>query len=300
MGKLSGLRTKHPTAFPLLAASAGLMLAAALPACGGGGSDAPAAIPAQAVVVVPAPPPSILGKGLVGPIGGSLSGLHVADIIVVVTADQPFGGPQFWGIYGSNAADDFKPAGLLVSWNSPSVTPARLVGQAWSWGEGTWDWSKGGTLSLDLSVDSTGAWGSGTVTAAEGVSTLVASSTPVAGYRFVSPSPLGVVLGRWELLTSQNRTLSIDIAADGRINGTSGPCALVDSVISPIANAEGAYTIRMRFRAGNLACNEPHGASDGVYGVAVVYTMPGGKGTQLVLGAHNGWDPVYLAAAGKR
>ncbi len=294
MGKLSGLRTKHPTAFPLLAASAGLMLAAALAACGGGGSDSPAAIPAQAVVVVPAPPPSILGKGLVGPIGGSLSGLQVADIIVVVTADQHFGGPQFWGIYGSNAADDFKPAGLISSrWKDPSVTPASLVGEVE-------DWSKSRTLSIDLSADSTGAWGSGTVTAAEGISTLVASSTPVAGYRFVSPSPLGVVLGRWELLTSQNRTLSIDIAADGRINGTSGPCALVDSVISPIANAEGAYTIRMRFRAGNLACNEPHGASDGVYGVAVVYTMPGGKGTQLVLGAHNGWDPVYLAAAGKR
>ncbi len=89
------------------------------------------------------------------------------------------------------------------------------------------------------------------------------------------------------------------IDVNGDITGTSASCTIYGSKITPTKTGYGLFAITLRFKNGFAGCSEPHGQSDGVYGFALAYSSTSG-GIQLVIAAANGWDPVFLAAAGKR
>ena len=141
---------------------------------------------------------------------------------------------------------------------------------------------------------------SGSVSATTGSRSVAGGVIPGIGYDPNTPASLKTISGHWDLTTSEGPPLSIDIDANGVVTGGSGACRLYDSAVGPSKSGRNVFAISFRFADGKNACGGPSFAgSDGVYGFALAYVLAGG-GTQLVIGAWNGWDPVYLAAAGKR
>jgi hypothetical protein len=247
---------------------------ALLVACGGG--DAPS-VPAS-----PTLPPTVERDfGLLGAFGGTLG----SQDIVVVTNSQG----DWWGVYGSDASTDFKVAGLLTNWSAGSSS-TRVRGAGNDWGRGTsYD------VQIDVSLDPAVPTLSGTVTFATDTRVLAGGALPDPAYRIAEPATMATVRGRWDLTTSQGHSLSLNVADDGSVNGTLGPCTAYDSAIRPSVSGNNVYALVLRFEGGTSGC----GVSDVVFGFAVAYRSVNG-GQQLVIGAWNGWEAVFLAAAGKR
>lgn len=263
-------------------------------ACGGGGDDGPGAEVA-ATPTTPATPPTVRDFGLQGAVGGTLTGTNAQDIIVVVDANG-----SLWGVYGTGAANDFKVTGLLTGSGGGNPTTTSYRWDATDWGRPGNDASRSPSVRIDLSLDLARPAMSGTVTSATDTRTIAGGALPADGYQPTAAATLDTVRGHWELTTSGGRPLSIDIAADGRISGMSGLCAVAfGSAIKPGASGSNIFALEMHFNPASRSCSEPFAASDGVYGFALAYAPIGG-GLQLVIGALNGWDPVYLTAAGKR
>ena len=103
--------------------------------------------------------------------------------------------------------------------------------------------------------------------------------------------------GRWELTPAQGAPLVINIDASGTITGTAGACNFYDSAIVPRKDRN-VFSVHLKFN-GPMGCGEPYGVSDTLNGFAVAYALKDGR-TQLVMGAWHGWDPVWLAASGRR
>jgi len=268
-----------------------------LVACGGGG-DGPGAQVAAAPTApaAPASPTTLVGRdfGLQGAFGGTLTGTNSQDIILVTD-----GIGSLWAVYGTDAANDFKVAGLLTGDYNSTSTTTRYRSDGVDWGATGTAWGLWQSVQLELSLDPTTPTMSGTVTSAIGARTIAGGALPADRYQLAAPATLDPVRGHWDLTTSQGRQLSIDIAADGVISGTSGQCA-VRGAIKPSVSGHNVFALAMSFQAGAYSCDsEPHAGSDGVYGFALAYAPIGG-GLQLVIGAWNGWDPIHLAAAGKR
>ena len=152
-------------------------------------------------------------------------------------------------------------------------------------------------MTIDVVLDPAAPTLSGTLLAAGEQKSITGGTLAAVGYRFDQPASVTAVAGHWEMTTSQGRRLSIDITQEGTITGTSGECSLYDSRLAPTKTGYGVFAVTLRFRNGNAYCNEPHGPW--AHGFAVVYSPMAG-GTQLVIGAWDGWDGAYLAASGKR
>lgn len=270
------------------------VVAAMVTACGGGGDgNAPASglppPPAPAPLPAPAPPPPppapvVRDYGWRGALGAVVSEPTPRKLVLATSADSHY----LLAVYGVDADTDFKARGLLEAYATAS-SPTRYMGVA-----GT-----GLVANVDLTVSSDSQVISGTLLERGELKPVVGGGSAAVGYRFDQPASMAAVAGRWELSTSEGRNLSIDIDPQGVVTGTSGSCALYESKVAPTSTGYGVFAITLRFRVGAFACSEPHGGSDGVHGFAVVYPLQSGE-TQLVVGAANGWDPVYLAAAGKR
>ena len=211
-----------------------------------------------------------------------MSGKQPLHLVVATIAKY-----GFLAVYGEDIATDFKARGLLIANESSASNPIRYEG---------YDPDRQ-IATIDLTIDPKVPAVSGTVTAGSEQKTITASTIP--GYQFDLAASLAAIAGHWELTTSQGRQIALNVDAAGIITGTSGPCSLYESKLVPTKTGYGVFAINLRFRNGNHACDEPHGRSDGVSGFAVVYSPLAG-GAQLVVGAQNGWDPVFLAASGKR
>ncbi len=242
--------------------------------CGGGGGGG-GSIGASSPPPTPATSLKLQDQGLSAAFGGTLTGATNQDLFVVID-----GQGSLWGVYGSAASTDFRVAGLFTGWSS-TWPAARFI-------------SEGIDLALDSSIPSM----SGSVTTTTGSRSVAGGVMPGIGYDPNAPASLNTIIGHWDLTTSEGPPLSIDIGADGVVTGGSGACRLHDSAVGPSKSGKNIFAISLRFQNGGFACPSFAG-SDGVYGFALAYGLTGG-GTQLVIGAWNGWDPVYLAAAGKR
>jgi hypothetical protein len=278
----------EPGGFSRLQRALGAWCCGLLVACGGGGDGpgAQVAAPPAAPAAPAAPAPSAVRDfGLLGAFGGTFTGTDSQDIILVMD-----GIGNLWAVYGTDAANEFKVAGLLSVWGSSTSTATQYRSDdAVDWGAAL--------VQIELSLDPAIPMMAGVVTSDIDTRTIAGGALPASGYQLAVPPRLETVRGHWDLTTSQGRQLSIDIAADGAISGTSGQCVLRDSAIKPSVSGNNVFALAMSF--GGQNCTEPHAGSDGVYGFALAYAPIGG-GLQLVIGAWNGWDPVYLAAAGKR
>ena len=255
--------------------------------CGGGDEPTPALNGSPPVTAAPPPAPvaspsAIRDYGWFGAFGAQTSGTPTLHLIVATSSNYAL------GVYGEGADTDFKALGLLSNlWGE--ISPIRFqVYDIWR-----------SEVFGDILLDPSGPAISGTFTRDGEQRSITGGALSAPGYRFDQPVTLATVAGHWDLTTSQNRQISLEIDANGNITGTSGPCSLFDSKIKPSMTGYGLFAINLRFRNGPWACDEPHGRSDGVYGFAVAYASSSG-GTQLVIAAENGWDSVSLAAAGKR
>lgn len=266
---------------------AGRVLCAAMvalaTACGGRGeaTPTPEAPPTPPVVTPPTTPSAFYDAGWLGAYGATVGGTTPQQLIVATSPN--------WGIlavYGDSAETDFQARGLFYSWDTYSSYPLRHRGPA-----------ADGAATIDVVLDPGAPALSGTWQAAGEQKSIAGGALAAVGYRFDQPASLAAVAGYWEMTSSHGRRLSIDIGQDGTMTGTSGECSLHDSKLAPTATGYGVFAVNLRFRNGNTYCNEPHGS--GVHGVAVVYTPMAG-GTQLVIGAWDGWDGLYIAASGKR
>jgi hypothetical protein len=121
-----------------------------------------------------------------------------------------------------------------------------------------------------------------------------------AGYDPNAPARIEAIAGHWELTTSEQRPLSIDIAANGTVTGISGACRLDEtnppkSRVIPSESRRNVFTATLVFSE----CDKPWAGGDAVHGFAVAYPLRDGM-TQLVIGAESRFDPIHLAAAGRR
>jgi hypothetical protein len=274
--------TRTATLSRLLAPALALVLASC-----GGSSDETQIAKAPAPPQVPPDPAAtaasaVFDPGWIGAFGASVSGTKPQHLILAKS--DPWG---LIAVYGDDAATDFKARGLLIAAMPSASSPNRYEGYD----------PDGEAATLDLTIDPSLPSISGTVTHPSEQKTLTGGTVAAVGYRFDRAAELAAAAGHWELATAQGRQIALDIDAAGAITGTSGACSLHDSRLVPTKTGYGVFAITLKF--GGAACSEPHAASDGVYGIAVVYSPMAG-GSQLVVGALNGWDPVYLAASGKR
>lgn len=266
----------------------GACCCALLAACGGGG-DAPPPPEEPSAPMAPAPAQPVSGDvrdgRLLGAFGGTLAGgASVQDIVVVTDLDG-----QLLAVYGSNATGEFEPAGLLVSLNAAGASDT-LHRSA-----GAFDWGQQQTVSIELTLDPAIPSMSGTVTASGTARAISGGALPAVGYRIADAARLEAIAGRWTLKASTGELIALDIDAEGRIRGVGEPCRVDDGRVRPTVSGRNVYALFVQISG----CNAPFAGSDGVYGFAVAYQSAGG-GQQLVVGGWNGWDPVYLAAAGKR
>lgn len=256
-------------------------------ACGGGNEPTPAFNGSPPVTAAPPPAPAaspsdIRDYGWRGAYGAQTSGTPTLHLIVATSSNYAL------GVYGEGADADFKALGLLSNlWRETSPIHFQVYD--------TWR----SEVTGDMLLDPSGPAISGTFSRGGDQRSITGGAHSAPGYRFDQPVTLATVAGHWDLTTSQDRQISMEIDANGNITGTSGSCSIFDSKIKPTMTGHGLFAINLRFRNGPWACEEPHGQSDGVYGFAVAYATSSG-GTQLVIAAENGWDPVSLAAAGKR
>jgi hypothetical protein len=267
-----------------------------LAGCGGGG-DGAATVTAVAEPPAPAPPASapivIPDSTVTSVFGATLAGSVTQDFIVVVRDDGSYG--EFFGVYGTSAHNDFKVAGLVTGYGNGAPGP------------GSYHYAAGGVdtkdgryvLNFNLVLDPSIPSISGTITSPSEARMVAGGAIPSSAYKFNAPAILDAIRGHWALTTEAGVALVIDIGADGVVQGTLGLCTLYDSAIKPSISGKNVFALALRAQSGQFACEEPGGGSDGVYGFALAYPSVGG-GTQLVIGAENGWDPVFLAAAGKR
>jgi hypothetical protein len=226
--------------------------------------------------------------GLSGAFGARLVGAGTLDIVIATD-----GIGNLWGVYGTDAAVDFKVNGLLTSLFDVGIPDphAHWAASGADWGRpGEW----GQPVRIDAHFDAAASEASGTVASAADTRTLVEQGLARTGYRSDDAATIAAVRGRWNLVTSRGSALSMDIADDGSISGMLGRCYLKNSAIKPSASGKNIYAVALSPGAcGDVVYGDP------VHGFAVVYPSLGG-GAQMVIGAWNGWDPVHLAAAGKR
>jgi hypothetical protein len=268
-----------------------LLSTVVLVACGAGG-DGSFATPRAVAVASPEPTPSRRPPprdfNLSAAFGGTLVGASAQDLIVVVGRDR------FWGVYGSGASTDFRPKGLITGTDSRYRTSvARFQSDT------GFDWGSGLSARIDLALDTSIPSMSGSVASSAGTQSVSGGVLAAAAYDR-NAGGLGAIVGHWELTTSEGRSLSIDIDANGTVTASSGTCRFNNS--APLVSAVRPSKSRKNVFAISLVidgCNSSFAGRDGVHGFAVAYALSGG-GTQLVIGAENAWDPVYLAAAGKR
>jgi hypothetical protein len=269
-------------------------LAVTLVACGGGSDQTPASPPAALPPTPSAPPPaspppqSTRDLGLRSIYGGSITGVNTQDLIVVIAGDG-----QLWGLYGSGAAADFRPVGMLRGDGATSSDTRYRASAAYEWG------ATGSVQTIDLAFDSSIPSISGTVVSTTSSRSVSGGPMLGTGYRASVAATLEAIRGDWQLITAQGRPISLNIDDTGAISGSSGNCTIYDSSVRPSPSGKNLFDVRLQFRLGSFACPEPHAQSYGVWGFALAYSLPYG-GKQLVIGAENGWDPVWLAASGKR
>ena len=257
------------------------LLAFLLSACGGGGATVGLtpgiATLSDATVVAP----QFRDSGWQGPYGATATGSPSRQIIFAMSPEW-----GLLGVYGENASSGFNAQGQL--WGSGPINAPMPIADP----ERT---DVSGELTVDPGSDAV----SGTVSWGSEERSVSGGAWSPLGYRHDQPATLAAVVGHWDLLTSQGRRISMDIDASGAISGTSGSCSIVRSTIAPTKTGAGLFAITLRFQSGSLGCSEPHGLSDGVHGFALVYPSTDSR-AQLVVGATNGWDAVFLSAAGKR
>lgn len=280
--------TNHLLPFTKTAAKAlSTAVAVLATACGGGGEPAPAFNGSPPVVTLPPPTPSVAlpsdhrDYGWLGAFSATTSG--TPGVTLLVSRSPDYG---LLGVYGEDAATDFKVRGLLTIY---TYGPNRYE---------LYDPIRATAIG-DITFDPTASTISGTFTQGNQQLPIAGAAFAAPGYHADQPASLSAIMGRWELTTSEGRRISMDIGVNGDITGTSGSCAIYGSKVTPTRTGFGLFAITLRFTEGPSGCREPHGQSDGVYGFAVVYASSSG-GTQLVIAAENGWDAVFLAAAGKR
>ena len=280
----------------VIAAVVAWLIMGTMVGCGGGGGAEGPVAPSVPVVIpappAPSPPPPvpvvIPDYTATSVYGATLAGDGVQDFIVVVLDGY------FYGVHGTGARNDFKAAGLVIAYGNSAPNPGSYHFVA----DGL-DTKGGGHVKLDLVLDLSIPSISGTITSASDARTVAGGTIPSPAYIFNRSATLDAIRGHWALTTATGAALAIDIGADGVVQGTLGRCTLYDSAIKPSISGKNVFALVLRARSGQFACEEPEGGSDGVYGFALAFPSAGG-GTQLIIGAENGWDPVYLAAAGKR
>jgi hypothetical protein len=240
--------------------------------------------------VVTTPPPAVAQPlespdyGWLGAYGATTSGTPTQHLIFARSAEW-----GLIGVYGEDAATDFKVRGQLWASGFTANGPSRYDIHD----------PERTTVRGDMTFEPAGPTVSGTFIQGNQQWVIVGGAFSAPGYRFDQPASLATIAGRWELTTSEGRGISMQVDVNGDISGTSGSCSIYGSKVTPTKTGSGLFAITLRFASGSAGCSEPHGGSDGVYGFALAYSSTSG-GTQLVIAAANGWDPVFLAAAGKR
>lgn len=270
--------------FRIVVTVAGLMWSLLHSGCGGGDTTlGPPGVPASPGTSA-AWPMDFPDFGWLGAFGATTSGAPTQHLIFATSAEW-----GLIGVYGEDAATDFKVRGQLSASGFSASGPSRFDIHD----------PERTTVRGDMTLDPVGPMVSGTFIQGNQHWSIAGGAFSAPGYRFDQQVSLAAIAGRWELTTSEGRGISMQIDVNGDISGTSGSCAIYGSKVTPTRTGSGLYAITLRFTSGSTGCSEPHGGSDGVYGFALAYSSTSGS-TQLVIAAANGWDPVFLTAAGKR
>ena len=277
---------------------------------GCGGSDAPPSPPPPAPPPLPLPdsPSTIWPTGLTSIYGGTLTGSSAQDVIIAIDK-----GGGLWGIYGSGATSDFRPAGLISAYRPVTSTPTRYFSE-----EGGDRGARHASfhVTVDLAFDETIPSMSGKVLRGETVvfgasppHTIVSDIAsfgvtggpmPGTGYEPNAQPTLEKIRGNWTLLPNEGSPISMNIEASGLITGTAGNCSVYASQIRPGDSGKNYYDVTLQFRRnGSYSCDEPYAFADGVRGFALAYPVVGG-GMQMVIASLIGWDGQFFAAARKR
>lgn len=269
-------------------AAAGMLAAALCSACGGSDSSDSPAPSAPPLERPPAPPPAPAPAFEAQAIyGGSMTGSSQQDLVVLID-----GYGMLWGLYGSGASTDFRPDGLLLGFG-PGFSGTRY--QTASGLNNNGDASTWKVASIDLALDSSIPSMTGTIVTS--VDSRSVSGGPMfgTGDKPEQAATLDAIKGRWEMTAVDGATLLLAIDEAGAIAGTSGNCG-VSGALRPSQSGGGLFAVRIEILG---QCKGTFVGSGGVFGFALAYSLPGG-GTQLLIGAHNGFDPIWLAASGKR
>lgn len=265
-------------------------------ACGGSDEPDPAyrsvqpapSIDGSSAVTAAQPRPTPASKysdhSWLGAYGATTSGTTARTLIMATSAEY-----GLLGVYGVETATGFEPAGLLGAAGFSAREPIRYRVRG----------REDSAVQGDMTLDPSGPSIEGSFSTGSQQWQLGGGALSAPGYRFDQPAALDAVVGHWELTTSTGHRISMQVDATGGVTGKSDTCDIVDSKIAPTKSGYGVFAVTLRFMAPQMGCFEPHGLSDGVHGFAVVYSAASGD-TQLVVVAENGWDPVFLAAAGKR
>jgi hypothetical protein len=196
-----------------------LLLGTLLVACGGGDDSASPVVgqpPARAAATRTLNP-------IVGVFGGSLGDDQGYDLLYVVRED----GTKV-GYFGTDWTNSFKFAGYWVSHDA-----------AWSWQ--SLDGTRSGTFNgayrgepafVSATFDMVAPRLSGLITAGMLTTKTVAfggGAIPGSSYKFDTPAFVATVAGRWELVDDGGKSVAIDIASDGGVQGNYQGCSVMGS-----------------------------------------------------------------------
>jgi hypothetical protein len=255
---------------------------------GGGGGDGGAG---GAQITARVPPIAIPDTTVTNVFGATLAGGAKQDMIVVVRDSE---GGSFFGVYGTNASNDFKVAGLLRGYGNSAPGPGSYHYRG---ADGVDSKDRLFVLTFDVVMDPSIPSISGTITSPSETRTVSGGAIPSPAYNVNTPATLDAIRGHWDLTTATGAALAIDIGANGVMTGTLGSCTLFDSAIKPSISGKNVFAVTLTARSGNFACAT---ANNSLFGFALAFPSAAG-GTQLVIGVEQDWDYYdFLAAAGKR
>lgn len=264
-----------------------------LSACGGGGSGEPPSAAPITQSSMPRGTAPTAARFVSGVFGGTLRDERDYEVLYVTMGD----GVKV-GFFGTDWSHAFRFVDYWVSTDS-----------AWTWT--SIDGTRSGRFNagyrglpayVDVRFDVTVPSLSGSILAGQ-LTTTTASfeGGPIQGtsYEFSRPISIAAVVGSWSLVDSAGNPMAVDIAPNGKLNGSYLGCGFKGSVA--VSGSENALVVSFDFDASVASCAPALENSTGYRGFAIALPMTSGA-TRLAFwaGSNDGWNWITFATVGQR
>jgi hypothetical protein len=239
--------------------------------CGGGGdSDGGGS----------APPATI--SDVSGAYGGTLIGSTSGDFQALVL---PTG--EFWSLYGNDTGSIFYIDGFVQG--SGNLSSGRFTtSDARDFG-----FAPAMRATMTATFDTIARTIDGKSTYDGAIVRFSGGPIPGSLYNYNTPALLSVTAGHWDTMSTEGRSVSINISGSGTLTLNDGGC-LGSGTLRPDASGKNVFSLTVTF--GGSPCAMPNQTATGI---ALAYPLPTGQ-TQVIAAVTNSSRTVGIAVFGIR